>query len=102
MIRPPYGKITLPLLLYAVQKKYSVIMWSFDSNDSFTSNDIDLLRRLDMVRGGDILLFHDDTDITVRNIDAILDGLKERGFEFGLVEEMLENHEMKPNRKNFF
>jgi len=93
VLRPPYGKITLPFLLYSIINRYSIVMWSYDSNDSFIKHDAKLLQGLDKVRGGDILLFHDDTEITARNIDAILVALKRKGFRFGLIQELLPNHQ---------
>jgi len=97
MIRPPYGKMTLALLIFSILKKQLVVIWSFDSNDSFAKTDVELLQGLESVRGGDILLFHDDTDITARNIDAILERLKNKGFRFGLVKELLKNHKTERN-----
>lgn len=93
MVRPPYGKITIPLLIYTIINRYSIVMWSFDSNDSFIKYDAKLLQELDKVKGGDILLFHDDTEITARNIDTILDVLKKKGFRFGLVQDLLLNYQ---------
>jgi peptidoglycan-N-acetylglucosamine deacetylase len=90
LIRPPYGKITMPLLLYIFMKKRKAVMWSWDSNDSFVLKDEDLLTGLDDIEAGDIVLFHDETAITVRNIALILKTLKKRGFRFALVDELLQ------------
>jgi peptidoglycan-N-acetylglucosamine deacetylase len=89
VIRPPYGKITLSLLIFTILKKQLIVMWSFDSRDSFVKTDLELLQGLQDVRGGDILLFHDDTPVTVRNIDAILTTLKKRGFRFFSLHSLL-------------
>jgi peptidoglycan-N-acetylglucosamine deacetylase len=85
LIRPPYGKITFAFLIYSLLEKKKVVMWSYDSMDSFIHDDDQLLDRLAMVKGGDILLFHDDTEITKRNIQRILENLTARGFTFSLL-----------------
>jgi peptidoglycan/xylan/chitin deacetylase (PgdA/CDA1 family) len=82
-IRPPFGKITFPILFYALQKSQKIIMWSFDSRDSFLKNDSDLMQGLEKVKSGDILLFHDDTEITSKMLSHIIRRLLKNGFCFG-------------------
>lgn len=91
LIRPAFGRITLPFLFYAIKKRLTIVMWSFDSNDSFVHNEVNLISSINSVKGGDILLFHDDTKITVKNIHRILERLKKRGFQFGLIKDLLSN-----------
>jgi peptidoglycan-N-acetylglucosamine deacetylase len=88
LIRPPYGRITTPLLAYAVMKRRKTVLWSWDSNDSFVTKDADLIEGLDHIVPGDIVLFHDETAVTVRNIDIILATLKGKGFRFVLLDEL--------------
>jgi peptidoglycan-N-acetylglucosamine deacetylase len=89
LIRPPYGEITLTLLSFSILKKQLIAMWSFDSRDSFVKTDLELIQDLQSVHGGDILLFHDDTLVTAKNIDTILTTLKKRGFRFSSLHSLL-------------
>jgi peptidoglycan-N-acetylglucosamine deacetylase len=90
LIRPPYGRITIPFFAYAVIKRRKTVLWSWDSNDSFVTKDADLLEGLDRIVSGDIVLFHDETAVTVRNIDVILATLKKKGFRFALIDELFQ------------
>ncbi len=79
---------------------YEVILWSLNSKDWVTFDDKYIVRYiLRHVKNGDILLFHDsggvfraeggDRSETVSTIPLLAEKLKEQGFEFVTVEELL-------------
>jgi peptidoglycan-N-acetylglucosamine deacetylase len=85
--RPPYGLLTLPQIIYTVCNRMTIVMWSYDSMDSFVSKYEEIEVTLKNIKGGDILLFHNDSEITAKNILNIINEIKKRGFHFGLVSE---------------
>jgi len=72
--RPPYGDLTIFSLIYLVLSGWKVVMWSLDSRDSF-SNSEQVIDNVEIAKisDGDILLFHDDYDMTVELLPKILD-----------------------------
>jgi len=47
LIRPPYGKITVAYLMFALVFRQTIVLWSFDSNDSFILQDQQFLDMID-------------------------------------------------------
>lgn len=70
--RPPYGRIT-PLHARKIMKqKYTIVMWTWMSHDFSASMTLrKLQRRCDDIKGGDILVFHDN-EKTASKIEAYL------------------------------
>ena len=71
--RPPYGDLSLIGMLWLALTGWKIIMWSRDSRDSFddavaVKNNV----APPNVRGGDILLFHDDYQQTAEVLGEIL------------------------------
>ncbi len=93
LFRPPEGKCNELVVSCARENGYSVILWSIDTRDwahrapTVIADDI-----MKQVRGGDIILFHDfitpDTP-TPEALKKIIPALKERGYEFCTVSEMI-------------
>lgn len=71
--RPPYGDLTIMSILYLILNRFKVIMWSLDSDDSFSDKDIVISNvHPDNIKEGEILLFHDDYELTVDILPEIL------------------------------
>jgi len=70
LYRPPFGWVTLPMLLYAVIGRMRLVMWSVDSDDDRSRSVPTVMDKARQVQGGDIFLCHDDNS-------AILDALPE-------------------------
>jgi peptidoglycan-N-acetylglucosamine deacetylase len=92
LFRPPYGKLSIPLLRYCVKKRIAVVMWSLDCRDSFDHSSMSFSSKIiQNVRENDILLMHDDgtlpQDIVRNEIPRLID----RGFTFTTVTRMLES-----------
>lgn len=81
LYRPPYGWVTLPMLVYAALGRMRLILWSVDSDDDRTRSVEAILARGRQVQGGDILLCHDDNDAILQAIPALLNDWRARGLE---------------------
>jgi peptidoglycan/xylan/chitin deacetylase (PgdA/CDA1 family) len=80
---------------------YEVVLWSLNSKDWVTFDDKYMIKYLlRHVRPGDIILFHDsggafsteggDRDETVLAVMRLIERLKEKGWRFVTVAELLE------------
>lgn len=87
LLRPPYGDLTARLLWSSIRRKQSVILWSFDSEDSFITERERLIDRVceGQFLAGDILLFHEDCRQTVEALPEILQGLSARGHNLAAL-----------------
>ncbi len=86
LYRPPYGDLTILGLLLLYLYNFKVVMWSVDSMDSFESkaNVINNVSYNNVV-AGDILLFHDDYDLTVEALPQILNNYSKYGLKCQLL-----------------
>ncbi len=78
LFRPPYGELGVLDALILFAKGYKIIMWSLDSEDSFISDETGLLNRISVVevKGGDVLLFHEDSTLTTKLLPKMVSILK--------------------------
>lgn len=94
LFRPPGGILTNGVADYAKNKNYAVVMWSDDSKDYRPYSTQRLIRNvLRQVKSGGIVLMHDgggDRKHTVAALPQIIATLKERGYQFVTVPELLE------------
>lgn len=90
LFRPPYGVIN-PMVAKAIRKSgVEVVAWSFRSFDTVSSSPGSILRKtIENTRNGDVLLFHDSTELTAGILEKIIVSLQERGFAFIPLDEML-------------
>jgi peptidoglycan-N-acetylglucosamine deacetylase len=94
--RPPGGVLTNGLVAYAQKQGQSVNMWSVDSNDSHPkrpSPEAMLKTILAQATPGGIVLMHDgggSHDNTARAVPQIIAKLREQGYKFVTVPELLE------------
>jgi len=81
-VRPPYGDLTVGLLWRTIRRRQSVVLWSFDSEDSFLLSREQIFGKVSQghFRTGDILLFHEDCRHTVEALPRIMDLLAARGY----------------------
>ena len=95
LFRPPGGFLNNGLAAYAKSQKQAVVMWSVSSADTdpraipeaFVNN------VLKGVKPGSIILMHDgggDRSRSVKALPGIIDGLKEKGYRFVTLPELLE------------
>lgn len=88
--RPPYG-VTNPVLARVVRRfRYYSIGWSIKSRDTVSGRSAEIVNRiLKMVKPGDVLLFHDNRELTAKALSQLIPALKERGFVFIRPDQLL-------------
>lgn len=85
--RPPYGELSVVRLLWCLIHRIDVAMWSLDSGDSAALTADEVVFRLspEFVRDGDVILFHDDSKVTVEALPRILQNLRSAGYAFAAL-----------------
>ena len=87
-VRPPYGEIN-NTVRNVVEKP--MIGWSIDAEDWKSKNpDEMLLRTITKASDGAVILMHDVYDTSVTGAEKIIDALKNEGYTFVTVEEMVQ------------
>jgi peptidoglycan/xylan/chitin deacetylase (PgdA/CDA1 family) len=92
LFRPPGGRFEGGLATYAKQRKYGVALWSVDSEDYYVAAPILLDNVLKNVQPGRIVLLHDgggDRTPTVQALPQIISALKQQGYRFVTVPELM-------------
>ena len=93
--RPPYGKKLFMLPLYLEQHNRKTITWNIaPEGNRMLNNDPDKLAQhvIDQARNGSIILLHpmnDGNEASLNSLDFMIRGLKEKGFKFKSVTELL-------------
>ena len=92
LFRPPVGQADGGLSAYAQQRQYGVALWSVDSEDSYVSAPILIDNVLKNVQPGRIVQLHDgggDRTATVQALPQIISALKQQGYRFVTVPELM-------------
>ncbi|TZE81748.1 polysaccharide deacetylase family sporulation protein PdaB [Calorimonas adulescens] len=90
IFRPPFGEYNNRVVLTAKRLGYYVIQWDVDSLDwKGLSADAMADRILPKVKEGSIVLFHNDGEHTPEVLPTVLNELKERGYSFVTVSELI-------------
>ena len=91
LFRPPRGKFNLFLLFLAIRKRFPIILWSVESMDRMKRNKELILSNVNhqKIRGGDIILFHDDNEFTCEALPIILESLSKKNYQFVTIPELL-------------
>ncbi|MBD1939254.1 polysaccharide deacetylase family protein [Microcoleus sp. FACHB-68] len=102
LFRPPAGRLENGLAEYARNQKNSVVMWSVDPLDWLESTSPQSLVKavLDNAQPGGIVLLHDGGGNRTRTLQAlppIIAELKQRGYRFVSVQELLEMEDREMN-----
>ncbi|WP_166507545.1 polysaccharide deacetylase family protein [Nostoc sp. 106C] len=95
LFRPPGGVLNNGLAAYAKSQKDAVIMWSQTSADTdpHAKYQVFIKNVLRDAKPGSIVLMHDgggDRQRTVQALPEIISGLKQQGYRFVTVPELLE------------
>lgn len=95
LFRPPEGYCTEEISAVAAAMDYRIILWNIDTRDwDKASADEIASHVLGNVQSGDIILFHDSVSRrdpqTLTAIKTIIPALKERGFQFVTVSELID------------
>ncbi len=87
--RPPFG-VTNPLIKKLVRKTGVVsVGWSLRSFDTRIRECSGIIKRIEEVKPGDILLFHDNKNITAESLQDVIDLCKSKGFKFVNLDELI-------------
>lgn len=93
--RPPYGKKLIGLPYYLSRSQRTTIMWDVEpdsSADVARSADRIVTHVLENVRPGSIILLHvmyPSRETSLRSVEGVIRGLKEQGYRFVTVSELL-------------
>jgi peptidoglycan-N-acetylglucosamine deacetylase len=95
LFRPPGGYLNNGLAAYAKSQKYSVLMWSQTSADTDPRAKYQVFVKnvLRDAQPGGIVLMHDgggDRSRTVKALPAIIQGLKQKGYRFVTIPELMQ------------
>lgn len=90
LFRPPYGDYDDELIKTASEQGYYTIQWDVDSLDwkDLSATDI-AMRVINGVKGGSIILMHNNGLHTAEAVPIILETLKNRGYSFVPVGELI-------------
>ncbi len=93
LFRPTYGGYTNRLKGYTDLK---FILWDVDSRDwQVKKKDKIINNVIPFVKSGSIVLFHDNHDYALNSIEDIIIDLKDKGYKFVTVSELLELMKMR-------
>jgi len=99
LLRPPYGDYDNALIEVMDEMNMKTIQWDVDSLDwKDTATPENICKRVtSKVKNGSIVLFHNDADHTPEALPTILKCLKDEGYEFVFIEDLIykDNYEIK-------
>ncbi|WP_265264813.1 polysaccharide deacetylase family protein [Spirulina subsalsa] len=93
LFRPPGGFLNNGLAAYAAKQGQTVVMWSVDSKDYYAPAPRIIENVLSQAKPGAIVLLHDgggDRRPTIVALPTIITKLREQGYEFVTVPELLD------------
>ncbi len=91
IFRAPQGQIDPALFLKLKSQGWKIVHWSFDSLD-YLQRSLDqqlVIFRDKAIKNGDILLFHDDNQIAIDILEALLPVWKRQGYGFPTIAELV-------------
>ena len=98
LLRPPYGDYDNTLIETLTELNMSTIQWDVDSLDWKENATPDSIckRVTSKIQNGSIILFHNDADHTPEALPTILKCLKDEGYEFVFIEDLIlkDNYEI--------
>ena len=92
LFRPPFGEYNNNVIEAAEECGYYTVQWDVDSLDwkeYGVESEINQVLNHKHLGNGSIILFHNDAKYTPQALDAIIKGLKEKGYEIVPVSELI-------------
>lgn len=92
LFRPPYGDYDDRVILNAEENGYYTIQWSVDSldwKDYGADSIIDTVLNHKALDNGAIILCHNGAKYTAEALEALITGLKEKGYEIVPISELI-------------
>lgn len=95
IFRPPYGALSLPLLLWVILHRVRIVLWSSDPEDFCRQTGAEIMHYFEeqSLRAGDIVLLHDKTQATLDALEPLMVRLKRQGLGLTTVSELLGGRE---------
>jgi peptidoglycan/xylan/chitin deacetylase (PgdA/CDA1 family) len=87
--RPPNGKITVTKLLGLWAAGQTIALWNVDPGDVFRTHPQEMLDwfAINPLRGGDVVLLHDTSMVTVEALPALIARARAAGVEFTTLDQ---------------
>lgn len=87
LFRPPNGRLTLPAVAASLRRRQPLVLWTIDSQD-YRLSPQDVVRRMQSIppKGGDVILFHDDSACSTIALDTLLPIWKRAGLRFAALD----------------
>lgn len=106
LFRPPYGDYNNTLIEAANALGYHAIQWDVDSldwKDYGVDSIINTVLNHKHLGNGSIILCHNGSKYTAKALDALITGLKEKGFELVKISDLIykENYKMDVEGRQF-
>lgn len=90
LFRPPFGAYNNRVINIARQEAFIPIQWSIDSLDWKNLSSEAIIKRVTAkIKPGAIILFHNDGTNTPQSLQAIIDYLKNAGYEIVPISELI-------------
>ncbi len=91
LFRCPYGDYNNQTITATADANMHCIQWSIDSHDWMENATAESIanRVISKAHNGAIVLFHNDADFTPAALPSILKALKEQGYEFVFIEDLI-------------
>jgi peptidoglycan/xylan/chitin deacetylase (PgdA/CDA1 family) len=80
--RPPRGVLSLPMIARCIRERRRILYWSYDSLDYSRRSAGELLEVIERhpMRPGEIVLMHDDSQLSLDLLRELIPGWKAAGF----------------------
>lgn len=103
LFRPPYGEYNKAVLQVANDSQQKIIMWSVDPKDWYHRNKNETYKNImKFTNPGSIVLMHDIHQETANALPKIIKDLKEKGYEFVTVSELIEQFGLEPESNGVY
>ncbi len=91
LFRPPYGEYTQSILNELASLGYVTIMWTIDSLDWQNPGAEKIVNRItENIEPGAIILLHQSAPDTLQALQTIITNLRELGYDFGTVTQVID------------
>ena len=91
LFRPPYGVINPNVRKAIIKGDYIPLGWSLRSYDTMIKDEQKLLKRITRsIKPGDIFLFHDTCQITLKVLPIFIQHLQQKGFSIVRLDKLLD------------
>jgi len=81
LFRPPYGRLTFPLLFLASLRRMRIALWSMNSNDFQKNTAAEIFSVCRLAKAGDVILFHDDNPGLIDVLPKLIDYFHQNGLK---------------------